>query len=676
MPAIPEPNQSAGAGGLIIVKSNAQLDADAREEIEKQKAPELSSLAGYVRKAWNAAENAKRSEIEDEMLEALRARRSEYHPNKLKSIREAGGSEVYMGLTDVKCNDAEAWINDVLFPADERAWSIKPSPSPEVPPNIKAAISMHVQQEVDSQMGQVPQEIIHMRLEQLADGVIERFDELAKAASDRMEKAVDDQLVEGDFYEALKECVYDIVTYPACIMRRGMKVKQVLTWSSDGVKTEPVVEKKVINYWYRVSPFDIYPAPNSTGIEDGYLIERHSMRRSALVELKGVSGFKISAIDLVLSEYGAQGLDQWLSIDQIRHDLENRDDWRNSPDKTIDAIEFNGLIQGRMLLEWGMDEKDIKDPMGEYEANVWLIGPYVIKATLNKDPLLRRPYFKASFQDIPGSFWGRGVPKKMEDVQTVCNGTARALINNVAISSGPQVEVFTDRISAGENITSMYPWKIWQTKADPTGSGHRALNFDQPQINASELMAVYEFFSRLADDHTGIPAYGSSQTQQGAGSRAAAGIAMLLTIGAKGIKQVISNIDKGLIEPLIERNYQWNMQFNQDERIKGDVQIEAKGARSLVAKEQIQVRRQEFLQSTANPFDAPLMGQTGRQNLLREVAKGLDMPGKDIVPAVIEQLGPIPGPEQAGGGGAIPAPAGTDANGGKPTDFNTVPNKA
>ena len=70
------------------------------------------------------------------------------------------------------------------------------------------------------------------------------------------------------------------------------------------------------------------------------------------------------------------------------------------------------------------------------------------------------------------------------------------------------------------------------------------------------------------------------------------------------------------------------------------------------------------------------MGQTGRQNLLREVAKGLDMPGKDIVPAVIEQLGPIPGPEQAGGGGAIPAPAGTDANGGKPTDFNTVPNKA
>jgi hypothetical protein len=225
-------------------------------------------------------------------------------------------------------------------------------------------------------------------------------------------------------------------------------------------------------------------------------------------------------------------------------------------------------------------------------------------------------------------------------------------------------------MAPGEDITTMFPWKIWQTKADPTGGGHRAVSFDQPQMNARDLMAVYEFYSRLADDHTGIPAYGSSQTQQGAGSRAAAGIAMLLTIGAKGIKRVISNIDTGLIQPAVERNYQWNMQFNPDESIKGDVQIEAIGARSLVAKEQIQVRRQEFLQSTANPFDAPLMGQAGRQHLLREVARGLGMPGKDIVPAVIQQLGPPPGQEQQG------QPAATDQSGGKPTDFNTVPNRA
>jgi hypothetical protein len=315
----------------------------------------------------------------------------------------------------------------------------------------------------------------------------------------------------------------------------------------------------------------------------------------------------------------------------------------------------------------------IADPMAEYEANVWLIGPYVIKASLNKDPLLRRPYFKASYQDIPGAFWGRGVAKKMEDVQSVCNGAARALVNNVAISSGPQVEIFSDRIASGENITSMYPWKIWQMKADPTGGGHRAINFDQPTLNARDLIAVYEFFSRLADDHTGIPPFGSgTSTQQSAGSRAAAGIAMLLTTAAKGIKQVIQNIDEGIIEPAVERNYQWNMQFNPDESIKGDVEIEAKGARSLVTKEQVQVRRQEFLQSTANEFDYPLMGPEGRSSLLREVSKGLDLPGKDIVPKIIQPLGPAIPPQ----GQQQAIPSDVNESGDKPADFNTVPNKA
>lgn len=128
------------------------------------------------------------------------------------------------------------------------------------------------------------------------------------------------------------------------------------------------------------------------------------------------------------------------------------------------------------------------------------------------------------------------------------------------------------------------------------------------------------------------------------------------------------------MEPLVERNYQWNMQFNPDETIKGDVKVEAKGASSLVAKEQVQVRRQEFLQSTANEFDFPLMGPEGRSALLREVAKGLDMPLNDVVPKIVRQIGPpigqIPA-EQAQG-----SPAQTTAAGDKQTDFNTVPNKA
>jgi hypothetical protein len=40
----------------------------------------------------------------------------------------------------------------------------------------------------------------------------------------------------------------------------------------------------------------------------------------------------------------------------------------------------------------------------------------------------------------------------------------------------------------------------------------------------------------------------------------------------------------------------------------------------------------EFLQATANPIDANIVGPKGRAAILREVAKGLAMPVDDIVP--------------------------------------------
>jgi len=43
--------------------------------------------------------------------------------------------------------------------------------------------------------------------------------------------------------------------------------------------------------------------------------------------------------------------------------------------------------------------------------------------------------------------------------------------------------------------------------------------------------------------------------------------------------------------------------------------------------------RVEFLQATANPIDAEIVGMQGRANILREVAKGLSMPVDSIVPS-------------------------------------------
>jgi len=208
----------------------------------------------------------------------------------------------------------------------------------------------------------------------------------------------------------------------------------------------------------------------------------------------------------------------------------------------------------------------------------------------------------------------------------------------MGIASGPQVEVNLERIPPNEDITQMHPWKIWQVTNDPMGSSAPAVRFTQPEDNANTLMAVYEKFARLADDHSGIPAYLYGNTDvQGAG-RTSSGLSMLMGAAGKGIRQVVGHIDSDVIKPIVQRQFVYNMRYDEDESIKGDVQVVAKGAINLAVKETVNVRRIEFLNATANEIDMSILGKDGRASILREVAKGLQMPVDELIPSR-EKLG-------------------------------------
>ena len=350
--------------------------------------------------------------------------------------------------------------------------------------------------------------------------------------------------------------------------------------------------------WERVDPFMAYPAPHSTNIEDGFFIQRHRLTRGALNQLRGVEGYSDDAIVAVLDEHGRGGLNEWLFIDSAKAQAEGKSPAgvMANPDVTIDAIQFWGSVQGKMLIEWGMKEEQVPDPTKEYNCEVWLIGQWAIKSTLNPDPMGRKPYFKTSYENVPGVFWGNSVTDLCEDVQTQCNVAARAIANNMGIASGPQVNVNVDRLPTGEDITQMYPWKIWQTTSDPYGSSAAPVSFFAPPMVAGELMQIYTFFSGIADEHTGIPRYMAGDATGSGALRTSSGMSMLMNNAGKSIKHVIGNIDQNVIKPLIERLYFYNMRYGDDPALKGDVAVLAQGANSLVVKENQQQRMNEFLQ--------------------------------------------------------------------------------
>jgi hypothetical protein len=323
---------------------------------------------------------------------------------------------------------------------------------------------------------------------------------------------------------------------------------------------------------------------------------------------------------------------------------------------------------------------------------VWLVGSTVIRAVLNYDPLGRKGYYATSYEKIPGVFWGNSVVDLVRDPQDVTNAAARALTNNMGIASGPQAVVDVSRLPPGEDITNMYPWKIWQTSDTDFGASSSAkppITFFQPNSNAVELLTVMEKFGALADEYSGIPKYMTGEHVAGAG-RTSSGLSMLINNAAKSLKHVVGNVDQDVIAPMLERIYQHNLRYAPNPDDIGDVKIVARGAMSLVSREAAAVRRNEFLQTVlTSPLAQQIVGLNGAAELLRENARLLDVNPDRIVPsredmvaaqAALQQQAaaqqvppPVPGtpgaPPQQGMPGSAPTLPDGSLEGGRDSNF-------
>lgn len=612
-------------------------------ETNSTPSPLESALAGHIRRVFEVNKEARR-DVEREMMDALRQRNGEYTSNKLADIKAFGGSEVYLPLTTMQCVAASSLIMDIVAPAGRRGWSAEPTTEPEVPQEWVEQVSQQMRGEIE-QMQQPPppeqqppppeqqmqppppepptQEQVDERGEQLLGQVKEMLNQQAKDAMLRMEERIEDQLLDSGWDDALEDFVDDFVTFPAAFIKTIVRRKKELEWRNGQLG----VAEKTTEQDVRVSPFNIFPSPGQVTIDDGDLIEKVEFTRAGLYEMLGEddNGYKSEAIRQVLTEYSDGGLRDWTSeTDEEQRDAE-RKGRDHLEDGLIAGVHYWGKAQGLHLLQWGMDPEYVDDALREYEIDAIVIGSHVIRASLNDDAMGRRPYYKASYRNRPGSFWGLGIPWMIRHHAELCNATARALSNNLGVASGPQVMVLVDRLPKGQEISSVTPLKIWQMTSDPAGSTQLPIQFFQPQSNAQELLGVLQFFWEQVADITGIHriAYGSTTDTTGT----ARGDEQALQQATKTIKSAVRHIDRGVIEARVRRQYDENMLYDPDPEIKGDAKIRAAGSKALSEKTEHVKSRSEFLAQTANPMDSQILGIGGRAQLLRKIAEdiGLDI---------------------------------------------------
>lgn len=622
--------------GTLAVVTEAELRRRDDELNAQSQQNDLTSsqLASYIRGQFDMMKKHRASAAgwNDRLLAALRAFNGQYSPRQLADIHQFGGSDVYARVIAMKCRSASSLLRDVYL-SSARPWALDPEQDPAIPPEIEQAIKTLVQSEVgELQMNGMPinPTAIYDRIEQLLmqarDAAKRKAARQAKVSEDK----IDEMLWQGNFYKALSEFLTDLPLFPFAVIKGPVvRIVPTVRWENGA----PVTTQVPRLFWQRISPFDFWWTPGVSEIEDADTVERTYVRRAELNDLLDLPGYNQAAIRAVLTDYAAGLHDVSDDTDSERADMENRENPTMNESGMITCLEFNGNVQGQMLIDWGLTQ-GVKDPIRDYMVQAWVIGRYVIKVQLSPSPRQRHPYFTTSFEKVPGTPVGNGLPDILSDIGDVCNATLRSLVNNMSISSGPQVALNEDRLAAGENPEDMYPWKRWRFQSDPLGNNSaQPITFFQPVSNAQELLQVYQRFVDMADELSAIPKYMAGQGAGGSGAgRTASGLAMLMTNASKILQTVAGNIDRDVIEPLLTGLFDMLMLTDQSGLLTGQESINVKGVNVAVQKETLRQRQLEFLQTTANPIDYGIMQAKGRAAVLRSVSDTIGIDGATVVP--------------------------------------------
>lgn len=601
-----------------------------------------SSVVSFVTDRFSRAEDARRGD-EDRWLRAYRNYRGLYGPDV--KFTDTEKSRVFVKVTKTKTLAAYGQIIDVLFGNNRFPMSVDPSILPDgvvesahinLDPNAEQAGD--ALKSVTSDPASKPYLIgpdtellpgdtlasLQNRLGPLKDKLAPMSDRIvegagtspstvtfhpAMVAAKKMEKKIHDQLQESNASVHLRSMAFEMALLGTGVMKGPFAVdKEYPDWDEEG-NYEPLI--KTVPECSHVSVWNFYPDPESSSMADAeYTIERHKMSRTQLRALKSRPFFMKDAIGNVIdkgSDYIQKHWEQAMEDDSTQPESER---W--------EVLEFWGFVDIDILEENGVKiPKEYKD-LDELNANVWICNNEVIRLVLNPFKPARIPYYAVPYEHNPYSFFGVGIAENMDDTQTLMNGFMRMAIDNAAMSGNLIIEVDESNLVPGQDM-SIYPGKIFRRQGGAPGQAIFGTKF--PNV-AQENMQLFDKARVLADESTGFPSFAHGQTGVSGVGRTASGISMLMSAANGSIRTVVKNVDDYLIRPLGKSFFAFNMQFDFDPSIRGDLEVNASGTESLMANEVRSQRLMQFLQVAQNPVLAPFAKM---DYIIREIAKSMDL---------------------------------------------------
>jgi hypothetical protein len=596
----------------------------------------VGGVVTYITERFRKAETSRQSD-EERWVRAYRNYRGIYGPDTMFTSTEK--SRIFVKVTKTKVLAAYGQLVEVLFGNNKFPITIDPTPIPE---NIAEAVHFDINPEMQNvkepelkpedtklQPGETIIDLqerlgfLKSKLEPVSDKIEEGEGQTAteatfhpaSIAAKKMEKKIHDQLEESGASKKLRTAAFECALFGTGIMKGPFAIdKEYPNWDEEGTykprfKTMPQCDS--------VSIWDFYPDPDSNSMDEAeYVIERHKMSRSQMRSLKRRPFFRNNSIDLAMS-YGESYSKEWW-------EQAMEDDSQETRSERFEVLEFWGYVDKEVLEEYKIEiPKELRDA-DQLNVNAWICNGEVLRLVMNPFNPQIIPYFAVPYEVNPYSFFGVGLAENMDDTQTLMNGFMRMAVDNAALSGNLLIEVDETNLVPGQDL-SVYPGKVFRRQGGAPGQGIFGTKF--PNVS-NENMQMFDKARILADESTGLPSFSHGQTGVSGVGRTASGISMLMSAANGSIRTVIKNVDDYLLGPLGKAFFSFNMQFDHDPEIKGDLDVKAQGTSSLMANEVRSQRLMQFLQVVQNPTLAPFAKM---DYIIREIANSMDLDSDKLV---------------------------------------------
>ena len=594
-------------------------------EEEDYSDPAAGQIVKFVKEKYSKAETARELD-EQRWVQAYRNYRGIYGPDVQFTSTEK--SQVFVKVTKTKVLAAYGQIAEVLFGGNKFPITIDPTVLPDGVEETVHFESNPDQRKAEEGMPELLAGETYPEFRERLAGMQTALDPVmdnlksgpaktptspqfhpAEAAAKKMEKKIHDQLEESHAKKHLRAAAFETALFGTGIMKGPFAVdKEYANWDEEG-NYSPTF--KTIPQTTSVSIWNFYPDPDAATMEEAeYIVERHKMSRSQVRALKNRPYFRENAIDNALRLGESYNKEWW---EHVMEDNSEQDQAQR-----FEVLEFWGFVDTEILEEQSIDIPDDLKDSEQLSVNAWICNGQVLRLVMNPFTPAYIPYFAAPYEMNPYSIFGVGIAENMDDTQTLMNGFMRMAVDNAALSGNLLIEIDETNLVPGQDL-SVYPGKVFRRQGGAPGQAIFGTKF--PNVS-NENMQMFDKARVLSDESTGFPSFAHGQTGVSGVGRTASGISMLMSAANGSIRNVVKNIDDYLLGPLGKAFFNFNMQFNFDSDIKGDLEVKARGTESLMANEVRSQRLMQFLQVVQNPALAPFARM---DYIVREIAKSMDL---------------------------------------------------